>query len=85
MRTATGSSGSNRQARGDLSVQRVADADPLELTLHVSDILEGPASGCMPPLIAAFSAGNPKASHPNGCSTLKPRMRFMRATTSPIM
>jgi hypothetical protein len=39
----------------------------------------------MPDLIAAFSAGSPKASQPKGCSTLKPRSRFMRATTSPIM
>ena len=31
-------------------------------------------SGCVPVLIAAFSAGRPNASHPNGCSTLKPRM-----------
>ena len=42
-------------------------------------------SGCVPFLIAAFSAGRPNASQPNGCSTLKPRIRFMRATTSPIM
>ena len=36
-------------------------------------------------LIAAFSAGRPNASQPNGCSTLKPRIRLLRATTSPIM
>ena len=42
-------------------------------------------SGWVPFLIAAFSAGRPNASQPNGCSTLKPRIRFMRATTSPIM
>ncbi len=30
------------QARGDLPVPRVADADPLELPLHVGDVLEGP-------------------------------------------
>ncbi len=36
-------------------------------------------------LIAAFSAGRPKASQPNGCSTLKPCIRFRRATMSPIM
>ena len=42
-------------------------------------------SGWIPPLMAAFSAGRPKASHPNGCSTLKPRIRFIRAITSPIM
>jgi hypothetical protein len=41
--------------------------------------------GWVPFLIAAFSAGSPNASHPNGWSTLKPRIRFMRATTSPIM
>ena len=29
-------------------------------------------SGWMPLLIAAFSAGSPKASQPNGCRTLKP-------------
>ncbi len=27
-------------------------------------------SGCVPVLIAAFSAGRPNASQPNGCSTL---------------
>jgi len=27
-------------------------------------------SGCTPCLMAAFSAGSPNASHPNGCSTL---------------
>ena len=42
-------------------------------------------SGCDRFLMAAFSAGRPKASQPNGCRTLKPRMRFMRAMTSPIM
>jgi hypothetical protein len=42
-------------------------------------------SGCVLFLIAAFSAGSPNASHPNGCSTLKPRIRFMRAMMSPIM
>ena len=36
-------------------------------------------------LIAAFSAGRPNASHPNGCNTLNPRIRFIRAMTSPIM
>ena len=41
--------------------------------------------GWIPFLMAAFSAGRPKASHPNGCSTLKPRIRFTRAITSPIM
>ena len=43
------------------------------------------ASGCVPFLMAAFSAGRPKASQPNGCRTLKPCMRLRRATTSPIM
>ena len=34
-------------------------------------------------LMAAFSAGRPKASQPIGCSTSKPFMREKRATTSP--
>ena len=42
-------------------------------------------AGGIPFLMAAFSAGRPKASHPNGWSTLKPVIRFVRATTSPIM
>ena len=42
-------------------------------------------SGWIPCLMAAFSAGRPKASHPNGCRTLNPRIRFWRAITSPIM
>ena len=42
-------------------------------------------SGCDRFLIAAFSAGNPNASQPNGCNTLNPRIRFIRAMTSPIM
>ena len=42
-------------------------------------------SGCVPVLIAAFSAGRPNASQPKGCSTLKPRIRFVRAMTSPMM
>ena len=43
------------------------------------------SAGWMPLLIAAFSAGRPKASQPKGCSTLKPRTRFVRAITSPMM
>ncbi len=31
------------------------------------------AAGSLPRLIAAFSAGRPKASQPIGCITLKPR------------
>jgi hypothetical protein len=42
-------------------------------------------SGWVPVWIAAFSAGSPNASQPKGCSTLKPRIRFMRAMTSPMM
>ena len=42
-------------------------------------------SGGMSCLMAAFSAGRPNASQPNGCNTLNPRIRFVRATTSPIM
>ena len=34
--------------------------------------VQGP--GATPRLIAAFSAGNPKASQPIGCSTLLPRI-----------
>jgi len=36
-------------------------------------------------LIAAFSAGRPKASQPIGCSTLKPFMRRCRLITSPMV
>jgi len=36
--------------------------------------------GCVLFWMAAFSAGKPKASQPMGWSTLKPRMRFTRAT-----
>jgi hypothetical protein len=42
-------------------------------------------SGWVPVLMAAFSAGRPNASQPNGCSTLKPRIRLVRAITSPMM
>jgi hypothetical protein len=42
-------------------------------------------SGWVPCLMAAFSAGSPNASQPKGCRTLKPRILFIRATTSPIM
>ena len=35
--------------------------------------------------MAAFSAGSPKASQPMGWSTLKPRIRLYRATTSPMV
>ena len=33
------------------------------------------AAACVLCLMAAFSAGRPKASKPMGCSTSKPRMR----------
>ena len=36
-------------------------------------------------LIAAFSAGRPKASQPIGCSTLWPVMRLWRLMTSPMV
>ena len=36
-------------------------------------------------LMAAFSAGRPKASKPMGCSTSKPRMRAWRAIASPMV
>ncbi len=39
-------------------------------------------SGWMPRLIAAFSAGSPRASQPIGCITSKPRMVLQRAMTS---
>ena len=39
--------------------------------------------GSTPRLIAAFSAGSPNESQPTGCSTLYPRIRRYRATTSP--
>jgi len=38
--------------------------------------------GWMPCLIAAFSAGSPKASKPIGKKTLKPRIRRNRAAVS---
>ena len=33
------------------------------------------SAGWTPSLMAAFSAGRPKASHPNGWKTSKPRLR----------
>ena len=36
-------------------------------------------------LMAAFSAGRPKASKPMGCRTSKPRMRAWRAIASPMV
>ena len=39
-------------------------------------------AGCRPSLMAAFSAGRPKESHPNGCNTSNPRLRAYRASTS---
>ena len=39
--------------------------------------------GWTPASKAAFSAGRPKASQPMGWSTLKPRARLWRASTSP--
>src|SRR6266545_1406794 len=39
--------------------------------------------GWMPRLMAAFSAGRPKASHPMGCRTLWPRINANLATASP--
>ena len=39
--------------------------------------------GLSPRLIAAFSAGSPKASQPMGCMTLKPFCTQYRAMTSP--
>ena len=38
--------------------------------------------GWMPSRIAACSAGSPNASQPIGWSTLKPRIRLVRATMS---
>ena len=38
--------------------------------------------GWMPVLTAYCSAGNPNASQPVTCSTLKPRMRLKRLTMS---
>ena len=35
-------------------------------------------------LIAAFSAGSPKLSHPMGESTFSPFMRWNRTSASPI-
>ena len=35
-------------------------------------------------LMAAFSAGRPKASQPIGCRTLKPRIHLYRASASPM-
>jgi hypothetical protein len=32
-------------------------------------------AGCSPSLMAAFSAGSPKESHPSGWSTSNPRLR----------
>ena len=40
---------------------------------------------CVLCLMAAFSAGRPKASKPMGCSTSKPRMRAWRAMASPMV
>ena len=42
-------------------------------------------AGGTPLLIAAFSAGNPNASHPIGCNTFRPCIRMKRANTSPIV
>lgn len=42
------------------------------------------SAGFTPCLIAAFSAGMPKASKPIGCSTLQPCIFLNRAMTSPI-
>ncbi len=39
-------------------------------------------SGWMPRLMAAFSAGSPRASQPIGCMTLKPRIVLQREMTS---
>ena len=42
-------------------------------------------AGWLSLLIAAFSAGRPKASQPMGCSTSKPAMLAWRAMTSPMV
>ena len=74
-----------RQAGRDLTLPGVADPDPLQLPFHVGDVLERPRLRVGAVLDGGVPAGRPNASHPNRWSTLKPRIRFMRATTSPIM
>jgi hypothetical protein len=74
-----------RQARRQLASPRVADAEALQLPFMWAMLPSVDVSGWMPLLIAAFSAGRPNASQPNGCRTLKPCSRFRRATTSPMM
>ena len=42
-------------------------------------------AGGTPFAMAAFSAGKPNASHPIGCSTLRPCMRMNRVNASPMV
>ena len=42
-------------------------------------------AGGTPFAMAAFSAGNPNASHPMGCRTFLPFMRMNRASASPMV
>ena len=55
---------------------------------HLDSVRNSPeqraALNKMLPVVSAFSAGIPRASHPIGCSTLNPLMILKRLITSPM-
>ena len=65
-----------RVAGGQLPVPVVAKPQALQLVLHVGDVERVHWAGGRPCLMAAFSAGSPKASQPMGWSTFLPRARW---------
>ena len=69
--------------RGQLAVPVVHRSQLLDLPGHGDDLGLGVLPGVAPGLMAAFSAGRPKLSHPIGDNTLKPRIVLYLVSRSP--